>query len=135
MSRVKNRNTRQEVLVRSVLHRLGFRFRLHYSHLPGTPDIVLPRHKTVVFVHGCFWHGHGCSRGKLPTTNTRFWKTKIAKNVARDLAAYDLLRQDGWQVIIVWGCETNSIAKLTLLSHRLAAAIGSGGHGRTIIDG
>jgi DNA mismatch endonuclease, patch repair protein len=86
---------------------------------------VLPKHKTAVFVHGCFWHGHDCGRGKLPATNVTFWENKIGKNVERDRLAYRLLREQGWEVIVVWGCETSSISKLTQLSHRLAAEVGS----------
>jgi DNA mismatch endonuclease (patch repair protein) len=119
MSRVKNRNTRPERLVRSLLHRLGFRFRLHRSDLPGTPDIVLPKYATVIFVHGCFWHGHDCPRGKLPETNRAFWSNKIATNRRRDQAGYEALKSRGWRVIVVWTCETTTAAKLTELGHRL----------------
>ena len=124
MSRVKNRNTRQELLVRSLLHRLGFRFRLHGEELPGTPDIVLPKYRTVVFVNGCLWHGHSCSRGKLPSTNRDFWTDKIEKNIARDQSNYEKLRKLGWNPLVVWTCETTSAVKLTELGHRIAKEIG-----------
>jgi DNA mismatch endonuclease (patch repair protein) len=127
MSRVKNRNTRQELLVRSLLHRLGYRFRLHRSDLPGTPDIVLPKYSTVVFVNGCFWHGHDCPRGKLPQSNTDFWLAKIEKNRRRDQQAFKELEFLGWNVVIVWTCETTSAAKLTELGHRLVKEIGRPG--------
>ncbi len=123
MSRVKNRNTLPEVLVRSLLHRLGYRFRLHDGALPGTPDIVLPRHRVVVFVNGCFWHGHDCNRGKLPSTNAEFWAEKIAANSARDRTNYRLLLEGEWRPIVVWACETTSLVKLTDLGHRLSAEI------------
>lgn len=125
MSRVRNRNTQQELLVRSLLHRLGFRFRLHRKNLPGSPDIVLPKYHVAIFVHGCFWHGHACPRGKLPSTNRPFWQTKITANIERDRQAGRLLQAAGWRVIVVWGCETASIAKLTQLAHRLAAEVPS----------
>ena len=124
MSRVRNRNTRPEVLVRSLLHRLGYRFRLHRNDLPGTPDIVLPKYGTVIFVHGCFWHGHDCTRGKLPSTNQDFWHKKIEKNVVRDKKATTRLRSQGWNVINVWSCETTSTPKLNSLGHRLVRELG-----------
>jgi DNA mismatch endonuclease (patch repair protein) len=107
MSRVKNKNTAPELFVRSALHRMGYRFRLQGSGLPGNPDIVLPRHKKVVLVHGCFWHGHsGCGRGERPSTNTRFWRAKIATNMARDKRVVNQLRRTGWGVLTVWQCQT-----------------------------
>lgn len=108
MSRVRNRNTKPEVLVRSVLHRLGYRFRIHRSDLPGTPDIVLPKYGTVIFVNGCFWHGHNCSRGKLPATNRAFWEKKIEKNRKRDQENYKKLEDLGWNTIVVWTCRISS---------------------------
>lgn len=123
MSRVKNRNTLPELLVRSLLHRLGFRFRLHRTDLPGTPDIVLPRYKVALFVNGCFWHGHDCPRGKLPSTNLEFWEAKIRRNLERDAGSRAALTELGWTPLTVWACETNSVVKMTALGHRLAVEI------------
>lgn len=109
MSRVRQKDTAPEIVVRRVLHRSGYRFRLHRRDLPGTPDIVLPKHRTVIFVHGCFWHGHeGCSRGSLPKTRTPFWKQKICKNKIRDAAAEAQLTNRGWIVHTIWECETRN---------------------------
>ncbi len=105
MSRVANKNTKPELAVRQQLHAAGFRFRLHTASLPGCPDIVLPAYRTVVFVHGCFWHGHACARGKKPGTNVQFWAEKIAGNIARDVASVLALQAEGWQVEIIWTCD------------------------------
>ncbi|MFO7849532.1 MAG: very short patch repair endonuclease [Spirochaetia bacterium] len=126
MSRVKNKNTRQELIVRSLLHRLGYRFRLHRKDLPGTPDIVLPKYKTAIFVHGCFWHGHSCSRGKLPKNNREYWKAKIEKNRVRDEEACKDLREAGYYPIVIWGCEISSREKIVILGHRLERELKSG---------
>lgn len=113
MSRVKGRDTKPEILVRSVIHRMGYRFRLHRRDLPGNPDIVLPRHGKVIFVHGCFWHGHvRCSRSKRPTTNRGFWNEKLDRNVERDARVQRELRSMGWKVLVVWQCETRKPEKL-----------------------
>lgn len=117
MSRVRNRDTAPERRVRSRLHRLGLRFRTCATNLPGTPDVVLRRHNTVVFVHGCFWHGHsGCRRSTLPATNSAFWSKKIARNVARDVDARRALRRLGWRIVVIWECWTRD---LTALDSRL----------------
>jgi DNA mismatch endonuclease (patch repair protein) len=114
MSRVRQTNTAPEVVVRRFLHRAGFRFRLHRRDLPGTPDIVLPQYKFVVFVHGCFWHGHdGCPRGAPPKTRTEFWVEKIRRNKERDKAAKEALVARGWSVLEVWECQTKSRESLT----------------------
>jgi len=105
MSAVRNRNTAPELQVRSILHRSGFRFRLHARNLPGRPDIVLPIYRTVVFVHGCFWHGHDCPRGKRPLTNIKFWSAKIERNVARHRDVAAELARLGWTVVVVWECR------------------------------
>jgi DNA mismatch endonuclease, patch repair protein len=106
MSRVKSVNTQPELRVRMILHRLGFRFRVHAKRLPGKPDIVLPRWRTVVFVHGCFWHRHlGCSRASTPSCKFEFWKKKFDANVKRDEDAVRQLGALGWRVLVVWQCE------------------------------
>ena len=113
MSRVKGRDTKPEILVRSFIHRMGFRFRVHRRDLPGNPDIVLPRHGKVIFVHGCFWHGHrGCPRSKRPTTNMRFWNNKLEGNIERDRHFRRKLRRMDWKVLVVWQCETRKPEKL-----------------------
>lgn len=104
MSRIRSKNTKPEILVRSTLHKAGFRFRLHLATLPGKPDIVLPKYKTVVFVNGCFWHGHNCSFFRLPSTNIEFWQPKIAKNRDNDIKNRGLLLAGGWKIIILWEC-------------------------------
>jgi len=106
MRQVKGRDTSPEKIVRSLLHRMGYRFRLQRDDLPGKPDIVLPRFKTVVFVNGCFWHRHsGCKRATTPATNVDYWQTKFARNVARDARNQAELEKMGWRVVIVWECE------------------------------
>lgn len=105
MSRVKNKDTAPEVQVRKMLHAMGHRFRLHRRDLPGSPDIVLPKHKRVVFVHGCFWHSHTCSRGKRPGARKEFWDAKLDRNVERDREAREALENMGWRVLTVWECE------------------------------
>ena len=111
MRRVRQKNTKPEILVRSFLHNRGYRFRLHRKDLPGKPDIVLPKHRTVIFVNGCFWHGHTCRKGKRPTTNTNFWNEKLDRNISRDSANYSKLKKLGWQVVVVWECETAELDK------------------------
>lgn len=113
MGRVKWRDTKPEMLVRSLVHRMGFRFRVHRRDLPGNPDIVLPRHGKVIFVHGCFWHGHKrCSRSKRPTTNKTFWNKKLDGNIERDKRFRRELRRMGWKVLVVWQCDTQNPEKL-----------------------
>lgn len=111
MSRVRTKGTEPELVVRSALHRLGYRYRLHRKDLPGKPDLVFPSRHKAIFVHGCFWHGHDCPRGKLPQTNTEFWKTKIDKNKARDERVVETLQSLGWEVFVVWECEIRSDEK------------------------
>ena len=106
MSRIRSKDTKPERVVRQMLHAMGFRFRLHVARLPGKPDIVLPRHKKAILVHGCFWHAHGCRvGGKAPATHEPFWETKFARNTARDRRSIQQLWQIGWQVLVVWECE------------------------------
>jgi DNA mismatch endonuclease, patch repair protein len=110
MAAVRGRDTAPELLVRSCLHRLGLRFR--DTGLPGSPDIVLKRHGAVVLVHGCFWHGHDCPRGRPPTTREEFWLPKLARNRARDRQQVYSLRALGWRVLVVWECETKDETRL-----------------------
>lgn len=113
MSRVRGRDTKPEIVVRSLVHRMGFRFRVHRRDLPGTPDIVFPRLRKVILVHGCFWHGHrGCKRSKRPTTNAEFWNDKLSRNLIRDRRSRRALRRAGWQVLVIWQCETRRPDKL-----------------------
>ena len=113
MRAVKSTNTSPERRVRSFVHRLGFRFRLHRRDLPGTPDLVFPGRGKVIFVHGCFWHRHeGCSRATTPATNAEFWLAKLARNVARDAAQMKALKKLGWKVLVVWECQIRDEAKL-----------------------
>lgn len=117
MSQVKGVNTKPEVLVRSLIHRMGYRFRIHRRDLPGNPDIVLPRHRKVIFVHGCFWHGHKrCPRSKRPTTNENFWNKKLDDNIKRDKRNYWTIRRLNWKVLVIWECE---IRKPKVLQRKL----------------
>jgi DNA mismatch endonuclease (patch repair protein) len=111
MSGIRGRNTKPEILIRSLLHRRGFRFRLHARDLLGKPDIVLPRYHAVVFVHGCFWHGHDCPLFKWPSTRSDFWREKIGRNQANDIEAKDILLASGWRVGIVWECALRGAGK------------------------
>jgi len=109
MSRIKGKDTKPEILVRSILHRLGYRFRKNVTHLPGKPDIVLPKYKTIIFVHGCFWHQHkGCAKCKIPKSKVDFWTEKLGKNVERDKKHKRELEEMGWKIIYLWECEIKS---------------------------
>ena len=106
MSRIRSFDTKPEVLLRSLLHRMVFRFRVHRKDLPGRPDIVLPKYRTVVLVHGCFWHQHpGCVEAAFPKSNRKYWKAKLEGNVARDRRNQRALRKDGWRVLRCWECQ------------------------------
>jgi len=106
MRRVKSTDTKPEIAVRKMIHAMGFRFRLHRKDLPGRPDIVLPRHKKAVLVHGCFWHGHDCPAGrKTPKSNTGYWNQKLQRNSLRDAENLAKLKALGWDVLILWECE------------------------------
>lgn len=105
MAAIRGKDTKPEMLVRSWLHRNGFRFRLHRKDLPGKPDIVLAKYRTVIFVHGCFWHRHGCSNSSMPSARREFWEAKLTANALRDIRSQRLLRREGWRVIVVWECE------------------------------
>ena len=107
MARVRQRDTKPELVTRKLLHAQGYRFRLHQRSLPGTPDIVLTRHRRIIMVHGCFWHGHpGCARSRLPETNHDWWAAKIDGNTRRDVETLARLHELGWRVLVVWECET-----------------------------
>ena len=124
MSRIRGKNTTPEIVVRSVLHRLGYRFRLHGKKLPGRPDVVLPRHRAVVFVHGCFWHRHGgCRNCTTPTNNRSFWVAKLDGNAARDKLHKSALEKLGWKVVVVWECETEGKGFSERLGRRVAKAV------------
>lgn len=119
MSRVKGRDTQPERLVRQLLHSMGYRFRLQCKELPGTPDIVLPRHRKIVMVHGCFWHGHdACRRAARPSSNVEFWDRKLDANKARDQEALRKLSVLGWDVLVVWQCELRDTSNLRIRLHR-----------------
>lgn len=106
MSKIKSKNTKPEIKVRKFLHAEGFRFRLHRKDLPGKPDIVLPKYDTVIFVHGCFWHGHqGCKYFVIPKTRTEWWLNKINRNIENDEKAHQLLKENGWKVVTIWECQ------------------------------
>lgn len=111
MSGIRGRNTKPEILIRSLLHRQGFRFRLHVRDMPGKPDIVLPRFRAVIFVHGCFWHGHNCPLFKLPGTRPDFWREKIERNQKNDRRAKETLLASGWRVGIIWECAVRGAGK------------------------
>ena len=113
MSHIRGKDTGPEWAVRRLVHALGFRYRLHVKTLPGKPDLVLPRHRKVLFVHGCFWHAHGCRLSQRPpATHKRFWKEKFTRNVARDQQNLRDLWRAGWQVLVVWECETKDAEHL-----------------------
>lgn len=114
MSGIKGRDTKPELLLRSGLHKFGFRFRLHAPELPGKPDIVFPRYKAVLFAHGCFWHGHDCHLFKLPSTRQEFWRTKIERNQAVDARVTAALIGMGWRVGVVWECALKGRTRLPL---------------------
>ena len=113
MQSVRSRDTGPEKVIRSILHRLGYRFRLHRKDLPGTPDIVFPGRRKIIFVHGCFWHGHDCNKGKLPKSRTDFWEAKIARNQERDAKVISQLGELGWDSMTVWQCELRDVVSLT----------------------
>jgi DNA mismatch endonuclease (patch repair protein) len=118
MKKVRQRHTKPEMMVRSAVHALGYRFRLHRRDLPGSPDLVLPKHRVVVFVHGCFWHRHAeCRHASTPKTNVEFWLDKFRRNVARDARKEGELQQLGWRVLVIWECETRDPVPLI---HRIS---------------
>ena len=131
MSRISGKNTKPEILVRSILHRMGYRFRVHKKDLPGKPDITLPKHKKVIFVHGCFWHGHkNCPRSKRPGTNIEFWNKKIDGNIERDKKNIQSLESLGWKTLVLWTCE---IKNQDVLMHKLISFMETNSVNRTDI--
>lgn len=122
MKQVRSKNTQPELAVRSLVHRMGFRFALHRRDLPGNPDLVFPARERVIFVHGCFWHGHSCRAGRnRPSSNTGYWTPKLERNRRRDAANRRRLRSLGWQVCVVWECELKNPERLRM---RLARFFG-----------
>ena len=117
MSKISGKETKPEILVRKYLFSQGFRYRKNVRDLPGKPDIVLPKYKAVIFVNGCFWHGHeNCKKSALPTTNTEFWKEKISSNIIRDKKTYAELSDMGYKVLVIWQCELNAKKREITLS-------------------
>lgn len=114
MSGIRSTNTKPEMILRKGLHRLGFRFRLHDRGLPGSPDLVLPKHRAALFAHGCFWHGHDCHLFRLPSTRTDFWLAKINRNREVDVRAHASLREQEWRVGVVWECALKGRTRLPL---------------------
>jgi DNA mismatch endonuclease (patch repair protein) len=126
MAKIASKNTKPELLVRRMLHALGYRFRLHRKDLPGKPDIVFPSRKAVIFVHGCFWHMHPdptCKDARLPTSRQEYWLPKLERNVQRDAEAEERLRADGWRTLVIWDCETRREDLPTRLREFLDGAI------------
>ncbi len=114
MAGIRGRNTRPELVVRSILHRRGFRFRLHRRDLPGKPDLVFPKHRAIIRIHGCFWHGHGCHLFRWPKTREEFWQEKIRSNMARDRRQLSALRDAGWRVATIWECALKGRYRLPI---------------------
>lgn len=132
MSRIRSRDSQPELALRRVLHRLGLRYKLHTKDLPGKPDLVFPRYRAVVFVHGCFWHRHeGCNIATTPKSNTPFWVEKFGKNVMRDTRVAAQLKGLGWNVFVAWECEL-APRKVEATGERLAAAIRSAEHEKSL---
>jgi DNA mismatch endonuclease, patch repair protein len=118
MRAIRSKDMLPELAVRSLVHRMGYRFRLHRSDLPGKPDLVFPSRRKVVFVHGCFWHSHGCKIAHLPKSNKDYWEPKLKRNRARDLQNVEILKADGWRVLVIWECKTRDERKLSLQLRR-----------------
>ena len=130
MSRIRGKDTLPEKRFRSLLHRAGFRFRLHSRKLPGRPDIVLPKYRTVVFVHGCYWHRHkGCRFATTPKTRKDFWLRKFKKNVARDKEVQAILKKENWRVFVVWECELDKNPEKLIDKFQRFVKVKAGIHG------
>lgn len=125
MTRVHSKDTQPEMRVRRLVHGLGYRYRLHRKDLPGNPDLVFPNRRKIIFVHGCFWHGHNCKAGlKRPKTNEEYWSSKLARNYARDAENQTLLRAQGWDVLIVWECDLKRPDDLAIAIRRFLDDVG-----------
>lgn len=137
MSRIKGGDTKPELLIRRSLHGLGFRYRLHVRALPGRPDIVLPRYQSVIFVHGCFWHGHHCHLVKKPATRAAFWDEKFVRNRARDRDAIAALQRAGWKIAIIWECALRGATRQPLgaMIRRIANYVTNGKTSRIEFEG
>ena len=119
MSHISGKNTTPEIIIRKLVHRLGFRYRLHKKNLPGKPDLAFPKYKKVIFINGCFWHNHkNCSRAKLPSSNKIFWKEKIEGNVKNDKSNYRNLKKMGWDYLIIWQCKIKK-SNMEYLSNKI----------------
>lgn len=112
MSRIRSKNTKPELYLRRALHGMGFRYRLHEKKLPGSPDLVFPKYKAVIFVHGCFWHRHGCKQATTPSTRKQYWEEKFKGNIERDERNIQSLKDLGWRVMVVWECELKRLELL-----------------------
>jgi DNA mismatch endonuclease (patch repair protein) len=136
MSRIRNRDTKPEMVVRRGLHALGLRYRLHVRMLKCRPDLVLPRFKTAVFVNGCFWHAHGCAYSKFPMTRQAFWRRKLLANAARDQIATETLCNDGWRVVVIWECSMRGkgVGDIAAAIQRAATWIRKGQDGLLVIS-
>ena len=122
MSRIRGKDTKPELFVRRVTYSLGYRYRLHGRDLPGTPDLVFRGRRKAIFVHGCFWHGHGCGRSHKPRTRSEYWSAKLSRNRARDKRQLDSLKKLGWSAIVIWECETTD---RDLVAARISEFLGS----------
>lgn len=125
MRAIRSRNTQPEMAVRSLVHELGYRFRLHRPDLPGKPDLAFPARRKVIFVHGCFWHSHGCKSGLTPNTNQDFWEKKLRRNKERDCNNLEALAREGWKALVIWQCELRDRPSLTLKIKRFLGRRGA----------
>ena len=135
MAGIRSKDTKPEMALRRALHARGLRYRLHARNLPGRPDLVFPRYKAVVFVHGCFWHRHGdCRYTTIPATRPEFWLEKFSANVARHEAASAALREAGWRIGVIWECETRDPSRLALVANALHRWLASGNGGFALVS-